>query len=207
MGWRDYPDFGRFVPKNAFKTFKSGAHLCWNEEEHWFKYKRELTWDVFLPTLKLFHGRRRELLKCVLLILDESMSGWRPKSTNTGGLPKLYWEPRKPFPLGTMSRNGVECIYGILIFQDLVQDAEVMNQHEYFGEKSSMLKSMEIPAHAAELLRKIKGMNVVEGGWVGGDTLFRSMVTALEAKKHFNIDSTWIIKGNHVFIRWGYCML
>jgi hypothetical protein len=32
MGWRDYPDFGRFMSKNAFKAFKYGAHLCWTEE-------------------------------------------------------------------------------------------------------------------------------------------------------------------------------
>jgi hypothetical protein len=56
----------------------------------------------------------------------------------------------------------------ILVFQDLVQDAEVMKQNEYFGEKSSMPNGMEIPAHAAEVLRKIKGANIVEpglGGW------------------------------------------
>jgi hypothetical protein len=96
------------------------------------------------------------------------MSGWRPKSTKTGGLPKLSWEPRKPVHLGKMFRNGVECMSGILVFQDVVQDAEVMKQKEYFGEKSSMPNGMEIPAHAAEVLRQIKGANVVEGGWVGG---------------------------------------
>jgi hypothetical protein len=203
MGRRDYPDFGRIMSKNAFKAFNSGAHFCWTEEEHWYKDKRDLTWDVFLPTLELFNGRQRELLKCVLLVLDESMSGWRPKSTKTGGLPKLSWEPRKPVPLGTMFRNGLECMSGILVFQDVVQAAEVMNQKEYFGEKSSMPNSMEIPAHAAEVLRQIKGENVVEGGWVGGDAWFGSMVTALEAKKRRNIDSTWIIKGNHAFYPMG----
>jgi hypothetical protein len=126
------------MSKNACKAFKSGAHFCWTEEEHWYKDKRDLTWDVFLPTIELFNGRRRELLKCVLLILDESMSGWLPQSTKTGGFPKLSWEPRKPVPLGTMFRNGVECMSGILVFQDVVQDAEVMKQNEYFGEKSPM---------------------------------------------------------------------
>jgi hypothetical protein len=102
-----------------------------------------------------------------------------------------------------MFRNGVECISGILVFHDVVQDAKVMKQNEYFGEKYSMPNGMEIPAHAAEVLRQIKGANVVEGGWVGGDAWFGIMVTALEAKKHLNVDSTWIIKGNHAFIPWG----
>jgi hypothetical protein len=129
MGRCDYPDVGRFLSNNAFKTFKSGSHLCWTEEEHWVKDKRDLTWEFFLPTLNLFNGCRRELLKCVLLVLDESMTGWRPAYTKTGGLPKLSWEPRKPVPLGTMFRNRVEFISGILLFQDRVQDAEVMKQN------------------------------------------------------------------------------
>jgi hypothetical protein len=79
---------------------------------------------------------------------------------------------------------------GILVFQYVVQDAEFMKQKEYFGEKSSMPNGMEIPAHAEEVLRQIKGENVVEGGWVGGDAWFGSMVTALEAKKRLNVDST-----------------
>jgi hypothetical protein len=112
----------------------------------------------------------------------------------------LSWEPRKPVPLGTMFRNGVECMSGILVFQDVFQDAEVMKQKEYFGENSFM---PNIPAHAAEVLRQIKGANVVEGGWVGGDAWFGSMVATLEAKKRLNFDSTWIIKGNHVFYPMG----
>jgi hypothetical protein len=92
---------------------------------------------------------------------------------------------------------------GILVFQDVVQDAEVMKQKEYFGKKPSMSNGMETPAHAAEVLRKIKGANVVEGGWVGGDAWFGSMVAALEAKKRLNVDFTWIIKGNHAFYSMG----
>jgi hypothetical protein len=68
----------------------------------------------------------------------------------------LSWEQRKPVPLGTIFRNGVECMSGILPFQDIVQYAEVVKQNEYFGEKSSMPNGMEIPAHTAEVLRQIK---------------------------------------------------
>jgi hypothetical protein len=92
---------------------------------------------------------------------------------------------------------------GILVFQDVVQDAEVVKQNEYFGEKSSMPNDMKIPAHAAEVLRQIKGAHIVDGGWVGGDSWFGSMITALEAKKRLNINSTWIIKGNHAFYPMG----
>jgi hypothetical protein len=42
---------------------------------------------------------------------------------------------------------------GILSFQEVVQDAEVVKQKEYFGEKYSIPNGMEIPAHAADVLR------------------------------------------------------
>jgi hypothetical protein len=145
-GRRDYPDFGRCVSENMFKAFKAAAHFCCCDIDFWYKDKRDLTWDIFLPMLSRFNERRHILVSVILLMLDESMSGWRPKSAKTGRLLKLSWEPWKPVPLGTMSHNGAECTSGILVSQDIVQDAEVMNMKEYFGEKSSMLNGMEIPA-------------------------------------------------------------
>jgi hypothetical protein len=63
----------------------------------------------------------------MLLILDESMSGWRPKTSKLGGLPNYTYELRKPVLLGTMFRNGAECMSGILVFQDVVQLLEVQS--------------------------------------------------------------------------------
>lgn len=75
----------------------------------------------FLPCLTEFNSKRQQLLKTTMLLLDESMSGWRPKTTQLGGIPNITYEPRKPKPLGTMFRNGVECISGVLVAQDVVQ--------------------------------------------------------------------------------------
>jgi hypothetical protein len=96
-----------------------------------------------------------------------------------------------------MFRNGDECTFGILVFQDIVQDAEVMKAKEYFGEKSPMTNGMEILAHAAEVLHHFEGSKVVEGVWYGGDAWFVSMVTVLEVNKRLYVESTWIIKGGH----------
>jgi hypothetical protein len=157
----DYPDFVRYVSENMFKAFKAAAHFCWCHSDYWYKDKRDLTWDIFLPMLSQFNGCCQSLVSVILLMLYESMYGWRPKSTKTGGLPKLSWEPRKPVPPGTMFRNGAECTSGILAFQDIMQDAEVMKVKEYFGGKLSMPNGMDIPAHAAEAIRQIEGAKVV----------------------------------------------
>ena len=87
-----------------------------------------------------------------MLLLDESMSGWRPKTTQLSGIPNITYEPRKPKPLGTMFRNGVECISG-LVAQDVVQLPEQQSAKSYNGERSSMPDSSGIAAHTAEVLR------------------------------------------------------
>jgi hypothetical protein len=128
------------------------------------------------------------------------MSGWRPKTSNYGGLPNYTMEPRKPAPLGTMFRNGVDATNGILAYQDVVQFSEIQKQKEYHGEKSHLPNGVEINAHCAETLRQSEGVNVVEGGWVGGDAWFGSVMTAVELKKRLNLNSTFIIKNNITFL-------
>jgi hypothetical protein len=115
----------------------------------------------------------------------------------------LLWEPRNPVPLGTTFCNGVECMSGFLVFQGVVQDATIMKQNEYFGDNPSMPTEMEIPAHASAVLHQIEGVNVVEGGWVGGDAWFGSIITDLEAKKSLKVDLAWIIKVYHAFFLLG----
>jgi hypothetical protein len=152
-----------------------------------------------LPVLRSYNEKRQKLLSTVLLLLDESMSGWRPKTSKFGGLPRLQFEPRKPVSLGTMFRNGVECITGILVFQDIVEGAESQHRKEFHGDDSSMPNGCKILTHTAEVMRQVKGAKVVEGGWVGGDAWFGSVITAVEVMKKFKVHSTWIVKGNTAF--------
>jgi hypothetical protein len=86
------------------------------------------------------------------MLVDESMSGWRPKTTKYGGLTNYTYGPRKPVPLGTMFCNGAECISGLLVIQDVVQNPEMQSQKAYHGEKSSLPDKSEITAHTAEVL-------------------------------------------------------
>ncbi len=130
-GRHDYPDFGKYMPINHFKVFQAAAPYCWCEKKHWYVEKRDRSWEIFGPCLQQMNSRRSKLLRTRLLMLDESMSGWRPKTSKLGGLPNYTYEPRKPVPLGTMFHNGVECISGILVFQDVVDGKE------WFGDTGS----------------------------------------------------------------------
>jgi hypothetical protein len=102
-------------------------------------------------------------------------------------------------PLGTMFRNGVECLTGCLVFQDVVQMPEKQSLKSFFGDESHMPNKTPIPAHTAEVLRQVEGADVVEGGWVGGDSWFGSIGTALELLKLKKVHSTWVIKQNHAY--------
>lgn len=60
----------------------------------------------------------------MLLTLDESMSGWRPKTSKLGLFSNYTYGPRKPVPLITMFKNGAEYMGCTLVFQDVVQLSE-----------------------------------------------------------------------------------
>ena len=64
-------------------------------------------------------------------MLDESMSGWRLKTSKLGGLPNYTYKPWKLILLGTMFRNGVECITGLFMHHDPVQGPEKQKMKKY----------------------------------------------------------------------------
>eukprot|EP00957_Ditylum_brightwellii_P099283 7562681-Ditylum_brightwellii.AAC.1 len=78
------------------------------------------------------------------------MSGWRSKTSELRGLPNISFEPCKPVPLGTMFKNGIECISGILSFQDIVQGPERQQNKKYLGDPSILGSDITIPSHTSE---------------------------------------------------------
>jgi hypothetical protein len=87
-----------------------------------------------------------------MLLMDELMSGWRPKSTKLVGSPNITYGPRKPKPRGTMFKNGVECISGVLVAHNVVQLPEQQSAKSFNGETSCIHDRSDITAHTAEVL-------------------------------------------------------
>jgi hypothetical protein len=90
----------------------------------------------------------------------------------------------------------VECVSGILVVQDVVQNPEKQALKAYFGEISSLPDGSDITAHTAEVLRLVEGANIPKGVWVGGDSWFGSTATAVEVMNKFGVHSSCIIKQN-----------
>jgi hypothetical protein len=70
---------------------------------------------------------------------------------------------------------------------------------DFFGAESHLPDDSTISAHTAEVLRQVEGAKVVKGGWVGGDSWFGSVATAVELKCRLQVHSTWIVRQNNQF--------
>jgi hypothetical protein len=85
-----------------------------------------------------WNNKRVKLCVSFLLMMDEVMSGWKPKTTKTGGLPNLTHEPRKPVDLGTMLRNSAECITGIFMHVDPLMCPERQELKKFASELNEL---------------------------------------------------------------------
>ena len=149
-GRHSYPNFGKYMSINKFRAFCSAAIFCCCDKSYWYKDKRDLTWDVFNPILRQMNEKRNNLFQSVLLVLDESMIGWKPKTSATGNLPNITHEPRKPKDLGTMFRNCCECLSGSTVNHDSVAMPEKQNQKSIMvsnliSKKPMQMKKKQFP--------------------------------------------------------------
>ena len=160
-----------------------------------------------MPALKSFNEKRSDLMVVIMAILDESIAGWLPKTSKTGGLPNISHEPRKPVSLGTLFHNCPECITGCFVYQDIQMHPEIQRTKEFFysdvanrvPELTALPMSEEMSAHSAEVLRQVKGAGVKEGGWICGDAWFGSVMSAVECYRRLGVHSTLVIKGNNKY--------
>jgi hypothetical protein len=84
----------------------------------------------------------------------------------------------------------------VLVVQDFVQNPKLQSRKLYRGLPSSMPDSSDIQAYTAEALRLVANAQIPEGGWVGGDSWFGSVMTAVEVMKCCGVHSSWVIKLN-----------
>ena len=71
------------------------------------------------------------------LVLDESMSGWYPKTSKLGGLLNCTHKPRKIVPLGIMLKNAKEFNAGMIVCDDIVQNPEQQSRKKCSKDKTS----------------------------------------------------------------------
>jgi hypothetical protein len=197
--FREFPNYGRFIPQDYMKMFMAGLPFLWADKKYWDHDRDSLPFDFIRPFIDAFVKRRTDLLQCDGIIMDESMFGWRPKTTKLGGLPHITYEPRKPsVNIGTMSRNGCDISSGIMLFQDLVDRSELQHRKKYSDPptQSALPKKEVISISTAEVLRQVEGAKVDDGGYAIGDAWFGSVQAVVELRNRLNVFSAFIVKQN-----------
>ncbi len=72
---------------NKMKASCSAASYCWAKEEFWYLPQQDTPWDVCIPCLTEWNNVWKNLVHAAMILIDESMSGWHPKTSKLGGLP------------------------------------------------------------------------------------------------------------------------
>ena len=139
-GCHNYANFGRYVPMNWFRAWQSAAPYMFSNAHYWYEEWQTLDWHVFLPCLQLYNDKQRLLIATFLMMIDESMSGWHPKTPKTGG-------PRKPVPLGTQFHNSIECFTGCLVYQDIVMNNESQQAKPFFFVGEDTIRKEQVMTH------------------------------------------------------------
>lgn len=125
------PGFSSYMILDRFKSIKGYFPYSFfdlnNISDPWFRISR---------LVEAFNNKRSEIV-CASRkkTLDESMCSWRPRTTETGGLPNISYIRRKPEPLGTEFKvsacTETKCILYLEIQRgrDAMRAAEGSNEH------------------------------------------------------------------------------
>jgi len=89
-----------------FKHFRKFIVHIWEDESG----KETNEWWRFQGAVDEFnHLRKNRLLSGFWMLIDESMSAWRPRTSPTGNLPNISFIFRKPENLGTYPAFFILC--------------------------------------------------------------------------------------------------
>ena len=134
--------------------------FMWADHGFWYMSCNDLPWEVIQPLINEYNALRKRMTDVFYIVLDKSMSGWRPKTMATGGLPNITFEPGKPVNLGTMINNGCECISGIMVYHNVVAGAVQQGKKKYCDMTLHLPCGELMQKHVAEVLGQAEGAHV-----------------------------------------------
>lgn len=124
-------DFRKHFEKTEFQALIAGLPCMWSSKVHWCRDKTDKPWDVFVPFVDAWNRKQQCLFdECDLTSIDESLIAWVPKTSKLGEPPNCTFEPRKPVPLGTMSKDTTEIKTGILRNTDPLMSLSTQDKKE-----------------------------------------------------------------------------
>jgi len=110
-GFVNHPAFDQYMPFYRFKSFRRyfpGINVDATKEGF-------DPWHHLIAGVEEFNQIRRERISASnWILIDESMSSWRPRTSKTGKLPNISFILRKPKPLGTEFKTTGCSITGVM---------------------------------------------------------------------------------------------
>ena len=124
----------RIISWNRFKTIK--------EEYLWTAFDKgtnsEDPWHLISGLVDDFNANRKKWIVAeTSRVLDESMSGFQPRTTKTSLLPYISYIIRKPTPLGTEYKVAVCTATGIMCYLEIQRGATPMRLKSFVSNVGS----------------------------------------------------------------------
>ena len=129
--FKQYPEFARVMTRHRFEELKKHCTaICVDEDsvatDPWYKFR---------AFVKAFNkNRRRTVITSKSLVIDESMSAFRPRTTARGGLPNISFVKRKPKPMGTEFKCAADGRHGLMLFLEIQEGKDAMRRAPFRNE-------------------------------------------------------------------------
>ena len=117
-----------------FKHFRDFFPSIWENKA--LRHAKEEWWRIQQFVSIFNYNRRKLILPCEIIPINESMSAFRPQTTTTGGLSKLSYIVCKPENLGTEFKCSVYPVTGVMLFLEIQRKKDEMKKlrhHEDLG--------------------------------------------------------------------------
>ena len=129
--FKQYPEFGRIMTRHRFESLKKHCTAVCTDEgaiatDQWYRFR---------PMVDAFNkNRRRNVIMSKSIVIDESMSAFRPRTTARGGLPNISFVKRKPKPMGTEFKCAADGRHGLMLFLEIQEGKQGMRNARFRNE-------------------------------------------------------------------------
>lgn len=131
------------------------------------------------------------------MVLDESMSAFRPRTTATGNLPNLSYIQRKPEPLGTELKVTADAHTGMFLFLEIQRGKEAMRRAEFAQETlKTTACTARLMKYTAQTWDNEKRSQPWDRTTYYGDAWFGSVPSVVAAVQN-NCNLVCIVKNAH----------
>lgn len=169
-------DGNDLISAHRFKTVKEMLHYAFfdeiNEDDPWYPIS---------SLVAAFNDNRRRLVaSAILIVLDESMSNFQPRTTKTSLMPHLSFIFRKPKPLGTEYKTAADPETGLMTYLEIQKGAKPMRSEPYFADgigstAACSVRGLVASAHGGQAAKsrqvakeKQKRHTLIADSWFGG---------------------------------------